>query len=416
MTVVLFGGSGFIGRHLTRWLAARDDSPVLIADIEPPPLPLPDNVSFEPCDVRQPINLDVPERPTVYNLAAVHRSPGHADHEFFDTNVSGARNVVDFCVRSQAAALIFTSSIAVYGPTDQLTTEASPARPSTAYGSSKLEAEQIQIEWAEQEPDRSLVIVRPAAIFGPGERGNFTRLASAIERHRFAYPGTRDTLKACGYVTDLVESLAFAQPLAQPVVTYNFAFPEPPTTEEVCRALAQVGGFSPPRVVIPMRALLLAARALSALGASNYHAERVVKLVDSTRVVPDLLVRHGYPYRFDLRGAFADWYASAPPASSSERDRDSAPSEARAARGDRPRLAGWDVRRRAGRRRAARAVLADRRHLHVPCGSRKADPEAARRDQAGVEARSAAGHARDGVLGRALALAAAADAALFRVA
>ncbi len=37
-----------------------------------------------------------------------------------------------------------------------------------------------------------------------GENGNFTRLYWAIRGHKFAYPGRKDTIKACIYVKELV--------------------------------------------------------------------------------------------------------------------------------------------------------------------------------------------------------------------
>lgn len=312
MNAVIFGGTGFIGQHLARWLVANGMSSVLLADIVPPSQALPNEIRFTKCDVRNPITLESPAKPIVYNLAAVHRTPGHADHEYFDTNVAGARNVVDFCVRSGAARVTFTSSISVYGPSESPITESTLPQPSTAYGSSKLEAEHIHTAWSQQASNRRLVIVRPGTIFGPGEGGNFTRLASTIARRRFVYPGRRDTVKACGYIVDLLESLRFAETFALPTVTYNFGFPQPPTIEEVCRAFASVGRFPTPRFTIPTSLMLAAAKTLVMFGASDYNPERVLKLVRSTYVVPELLLNMRYPYCFDLESAFADWYQSEP--------------------------------------------------------------------------------------------------------
>ncbi len=41
-------------------------------------------------------------------------------------------------------------------------------------------------------------------VFGKGENGNFTKLYWAIRGHKFAYPGRKDTIKACIYVKELV--------------------------------------------------------------------------------------------------------------------------------------------------------------------------------------------------------------------
>jgi GlcNAc-P-P-Und epimerase len=312
VTAVIFGGTGFIGQHLARWLVDRGETAVLLADIAPPVRALDEHVRYVPCDVREPIGFDPPSNPTVYNLAAVHRTPGHLDHEYFDTNVAGAQNIVAFCDRAGATRLTFTSSIAVYGPSESPVTEATAPHPTSAYGASKLEAERIHTEWLENDRNRKLVIVRPGTIFGPGEGGNFTRLATTLARRRFVYPGRRDTVKACGYVEDLLESLRFAEGLAAPGVTYNFGFAQPPTIEEVCSAFVTVGGFATPRVTIPTGVMLAAAKTLTIMGASDYNAERVLKLVRSTYIVPASLISANFPYRFNLESALADWYQREP--------------------------------------------------------------------------------------------------------
>ena len=310
--VIILGGSGFIGQHVARWLDALGAGPIILADLAPPNRPLPPAARFVRCDVREPISLPASSETVLFNLAAVHRTPGHEDHEYFAANATGADRVVDFCEGSNIHKLFFTSSIAVYGVSEDPITEQTPPRPVTAYGRSKLEAEQAYAKWARRAPGRQLVICRPGTVFGPGEGGNFTRLAGALEKRRFVYPGRRDTIKACGYVNDLIESMFFVAPFADPVVTYNFGLAQPPTIQQVCAAFCDVGGFSRPRVVAPTPLLLAIAKALTMLGASTFNPERVVKLVRSTHIIPQLLIDRGYPYRFDLKGAFSHWYAAEP--------------------------------------------------------------------------------------------------------
>jgi nucleoside-diphosphate-sugar epimerase len=308
---VVFGGAGFIGSHLVSSLTGAGAS-VLVADLTEPAR-LPAGARFLAADVRQPIELEPQgEDPLVFNLAAVHRTPGHPDHEYFETNVAGARNVTEFCARHGVTSLFFTSSISVYGPTEEPLSETSPLRPASAYGRSKLEAEQIHREWAGEDGGRRLVVVRPAAVFGPGENGNFTRLAAGLRKGFFFYPGRKDTLKACGYVDDLVRSLYFMWAAASPVVTYNYGYAEPPTLEAICTAFHESGGLPSPRGVIPARPMLAAARLLSAAGLKTFDPERVRKLLASTNIQADELARRGFEYETDLSSAIARWYAADP--------------------------------------------------------------------------------------------------------
>lgn len=310
----VFGGSGFIGGHLVASLA-RAGASVVVADLQPPD-DLPPGARFELVDVREPIALEPPVTDSlVFNLAAVHRTPGHPDHEYFETNVAGARNVTAFCARGGVSSLFFTSSISVYGPTEEPRVEASPPAPTSAYGRSKLEAEGIHRAWVAEDGDgdRRLVVVRPAAVFGPGENGNFTRLARGLRKGFFLYPGRKDTLKACGYVDDLIGSLFFMWGAADPVVTYNYGYAEPPTLEAICAAFHEVGGLPAPRGVIPTAPMLAVARLLSAFGLKTFDPERVRKLVASTNIRAEELNRRGFPYETDLRSAIARWRDADPP-------------------------------------------------------------------------------------------------------
>jgi GlcNAc-P-P-Und epimerase len=309
---IVFGGSGFIGGHLVASLAGAGAS-VVVADLQEPD-DLPVGVRFERVDVREPIEIEPPGvDPLVFNLAAVHRTPGHPDHEYFETNVAGARNMTDFCAANDVSSLFFTSSISVYGPTEEPRTESSPLTPLSAYGKSKLEAEGIHRRWVEEGAGRRLVVVRPAAVFGPGENGNFTRLARGLRKGFFLYPGRKDTLKACGYVDDLIGSLYFMWGAADPVVTYNYAYPEPPTLEAICVAFHEVGGLPSPRGTVPTGPMLAVARLLSAVGLRTFDPERVRKLVASTNIQARELSERDFPFETDLKTAIARWRAADPP-------------------------------------------------------------------------------------------------------
>ncbi|HEX2087476.1 MAG TPA: NAD(P)-dependent oxidoreductase [Solirubrobacteraceae bacterium] len=309
---VIFGGSGFIGRHVTHELV-RQGGTVVLADVVEPAWTLPARTTFVRRDVRRPIEpIDEASPDLVVNLAAVHRTPGHPDHEYYEANEGGARHVADYCRAAGAARVWFTSSIAVYGPTEEPKDEHSPLEPVSAYGKSKLRAEEIHREWAREAPGRRLVIVRPATVFGPGEGGNFARLARSLRTRTFVYPGRRDARKACGYVEDLVASMTFMERFAEPEITYNFAYPQPPTTEEIVETFVRVAGYSRPVGTIPLRPLLGVARGLNAVGLKAFDPQRVVKLVNSTNIVARELPERGYAYRTDLQSALERWYREDP--------------------------------------------------------------------------------------------------------
>jgi nucleoside-diphosphate-sugar epimerase len=321
MTVqaIIFGGAGFIGSHLCSHLreTGRADR-IVAADVQDPETPVPD-VVYRRVDVRAPIPTDLTEpadRTLVYNLAATHRTPGHRTHEYYETNVRGAVTVCDFARRIDCRDLVFTSSIAVYGPDETRKDETTPPTPESAYGWSKLLAEDVHRSWRAERPGRRLTIARPAVIFGRGEYGNFTRLALALAKGRFVYPGRRDTVKACGYVGELVRAMEHVHDRGESEVLFNFCYAKDYTISEICESFHAVAGLGRPRGTIPLAAMMLAARVfetLNALGLRNaVNRDRVLKLVRSTNIEPGYLKSIGYDYATDLPSALALWRDDAP--------------------------------------------------------------------------------------------------------
>lgn len=309
---IVFGGAGFIGSTLLATLTASGRySRIISYDIRQPKRSI-GGVEYIIGDVREPIAIsgDV-SGAEIYNLAAVHTTPGHEDWEYFWTNVLGATNVCDFAKKIDTSYMLFTASISVYGPTEEPVNERTRPAPVSAYGRSKYQAEGIHRTWLTNGDGRRLVIVRPAVIFGPGEGGNFTRLASLLAKKRFVYPGRRDTIKSCGYVGELVRSMEFARSLGRPEFTYNFAYPERTTSERICDAFSAVAGFQKPTVVIPIPLILLGGLAFEILGKlglkTSINRERVMKLFKSTNVLPTALQEAGYVYETDIVSALEDW-------------------------------------------------------------------------------------------------------------
>ena len=302
-TILVFGGSGFIGSHLCNELT-KQRFIVINADITPSNnTELPSHY----CDVREEINLPLNGVPDlVVNLAAVHRTPGHETDEYYETNVLGAINIVKWSNLVGVKNILFTSSIAVYGPDKGIKSEKSPTNPVHAYGRSKVFAEEIFKIWqAEQSEGRKLVICRPAVIFGPGEKGNFTRLAMALKFRYFFFPGGRDTIKACGYVKDLIRACMFVESQTQyEVKTFNFSFPTFYSIGQICLTFKQIAGYKTPFSFPLMSIARIIAKLPSPL---NTLGERLLKLSNSTIIESETLSNLGFFWNYDLKEALMDW-------------------------------------------------------------------------------------------------------------
>lgn len=308
-TILVLGGSGFIGEHLLRHLAKLGDYKLVSADLLAPSNPVP-SVDYRIADVRDLSAFDLPdELALIVNLAAVHRTPGHPNEAYYETNILGAVEVCKLARRKKVRDIVFTSSISVYGPSEEMKTEAAPLAPASAYGYSKMMAEAIHKAWLEEAPENRLVICRPAVVFGSNERGNFTRLTRLLQRGFFLYPGRKDTIKSCFYVEDIVEALLFAWRQPDRFILFNGCYPERISIEQIVETLRekyfpQARTFVLPRAALMALAMLL--KPFSAMGL-GIHPERVMKLVRSTNVYPEWLVARAWKKENPLVVAFEDW-------------------------------------------------------------------------------------------------------------
>lgn len=307
---IVFGSSGFVGTHLIRRLR-HSGRRVIAVDVKPARERL-NGVDYVVGDVRDLAAFQADESiGCIYNLAAVHTTPGHPNEEYYDTNVNGALEVTRLADRLGVSEIVFTSSISVYGPGEDRKTESSPPSPVSAYGYSKLLAEKIHLQWAGRQSGRRLTIVRPAVVFGPGEGGNFTRMAGLLKKGFFIYPGRKDTVKACIYIDDLLRAIEFARTRSEELAIFNGAYPGPYTLQAIVESLIE-GHFRNARTyMIPTGVVRVAAGILGRLKFLNIgiHPDRVLKLVRSTDVYPAWLVSQGFAFPSGLGSVVAKWKA-----------------------------------------------------------------------------------------------------------
>lgn len=309
--VVVFGGAGFIGSHLLRRLASEGVGKLYSVDIRKPKIRVP-GVNYVFGDVRNLSDFSIPDAVgAIYNFAAVHTTPGHANHEYYETNIQGATEVTAYARRAGVDSIVFTSSISVYGPSEDVKTEDTSPEPESAYGWSKWLAEGVHRSWLSEQPSRRLIIARPAVIFGHAEGGNFTRLAKLMRGGLFVYPGRKDTVKACFYVEDLLDALFYARSRNERSILFNAAYPDHYTIEEIVKTFKAAHFPRARELLVPRWVVMTAARLLRPLALFNLgiHPDRVLKLVRSTDVLPLWLLNHGAVRRGMLPSAFARWSA-----------------------------------------------------------------------------------------------------------
>lgn len=324
MNYIIFGGSGFIGTHLIHLLkneCVKPGDKIFDLDIVMPGeegvvpgvVEKNEGVEYIRLDVRKPIEFDF--TPTaddvIFNLAAVHRTPGHPDHEYFETNIRGAENVTAFAEKHGINKILFTSSIAPYGAAEELKEETTLPTPNTPYGISKLVAEKIHQMWQVKDEKRELTIVRPGIVYGKGEHGNMTRLYKGMKGHYFMYTGRKDTIKASIYVKELV--LFFKYRMLDNSFpgtdTFNCTFEPAYNIEQICETMKKATGMKYKIPLIPGGLLMTVATILGPIGGKKVgiHPARVKKLMVSTNICGKKLAACGYKFHYSFEETFKDW-------------------------------------------------------------------------------------------------------------
>lgn len=326
-TAIIFGGSGYIGTNLLKFLVEHkifdkyyicDIGPLLgFVDEQQSGL-----IVFQNLDVRNQIRIDIDKNidfknSWIFNFAAVHREPGHEYKEYFDTNVSGAENINEYTRITGIRNILFTSSIAPYGRSLEERTEKSSLYPETAYGISKSLAEKIHQQWLAEDNSRRLIIVRPSVIFGPKDPGNVFRMIKALKKGTFILPNGGKVIKAYGYVSGLIESILFTMSKEDRLIIYNYSeSPVVPLNEMVSIAKDYLD-IKKPTLNLPVWFLTVIAFVVQILFKligknSDIHPVRVKKAGFPTNIKPEYLLENGFKFKYDFRNALIHWKSISP--------------------------------------------------------------------------------------------------------
>ena len=173
-TKVLFtGASGFVGSAFIQ----KYQHQLEILGIGRRPLK---NSSYLSHDLTQPLQLDFEADVVVH--AAARTSHWGKLAEFEASNVEATKNVIAYCEQKKVKKLVYISSSSVYyNDQDQLDiTEDTPIGPNfiNAYAQTKYAGEKLATKFSGE-----CVVLRPRAIFGPGDTVLFPRILEAAKKN-----------------------------------------------------------------------------------------------------------------------------------------------------------------------------------------------------------------------------------------
>jgi nucleoside-diphosphate-sugar epimerase len=147
----------------------------------------------------------------VHHLAAAFREMNVPDRYYWEVNVQGTRNVLEAAFDQGVRKLVYCSTCGVHGNIDRPPGgEDAPIQPADYYQRTKYEAEPIVREFHQR--GLPSVILRPAAIYGPGDPERFLMIFRRVARGTFPMFGDGRTFYHPLYIDNLVD--AFVQAMA----------------------------------------------------------------------------------------------------------------------------------------------------------------------------------------------------------
>jgi nucleoside-diphosphate-sugar epimerase len=145
----------------------------------------------------------------VQHLAAAFRELDVPNSYYHEVNVGGTRVVLEAAVAEGVDKLVYCSTCGVHGNVENPpATEEAPINAADYYQQTKYEAEPIVKEF--QTKGLPTVILRPAAIYGPGDPERFYMIFRHVASGRFPMFGKGRTLYHPLYIDNLVDALVLA--------------------------------------------------------------------------------------------------------------------------------------------------------------------------------------------------------------
>jgi nucleoside-diphosphate-sugar epimerase len=215
MRILVTGGTGFTGTALVERLC-RDGHAVVALDYK----------EGLACDALRALGAEViigsvtdrsaVERSMrgvefVFHLAAAFRELNVPNSFYDEVNVAGTRVVLEAARQAGVRKFVYCSTCGVHGNIDHPPAgEDAPIQPADYYQRTKYEAEPLVKEFGRS--GMETVILRPAAIYGPGDPERFFLIFKRVAKGSFPMFGNGRTLYHPLYIDNLVDAFLLCMP------------------------------------------------------------------------------------------------------------------------------------------------------------------------------------------------------------
>lgn len=242
--ILVTGGTGFTGSHLVRRLLSRGHE-VIVVDNQPGAF------HDELKDLGAKITIgSVTDRDLMFeltkgcdvvqHLAAAFRLINVPKTLYWDVNVNGTRHLLDAAVEHGVKRFVYCSTCGVHGNVaNPPAPETAPIAPADYYQYTKWEGERVAHEYMQK--GLAVSILRPAAIYGPGDPERWVMLFRRTATGRFLMFGDGKATYHPLYIDNLVDAFELAAEKPEAIgQTYLIADEHYYSLNDLVNAIAQV--------------------------------------------------------------------------------------------------------------------------------------------------------------------------------
>jgi nucleoside-diphosphate-sugar epimerase len=264
MKLLVTGGTGFIGSHLAEEGRRRGAEVVVLGLTERPEEQA--NAALLTGLGAEVISGSITDAELcrraargvthIFHLAVAMREGGKSDEFFEAINLDGTRHLLQAATTERVQRFVYCSTIGIYGHrAPGITSEESPLSPGNIYERTKVAAERLVRDFAENCALPS-VVLRPADVYGPRDQ-RLLKMFKGVSRGRFPLFGAGQGRRHMVYVDDVVSAFFKAcerdEALGHGLIV---AGPRPCTLRELLDEVASATGSDRYGVRLPLAPML----------------------------------------------------------------------------------------------------------------------------------------------------------------
>jgi dihydroflavonol-4-reductase len=252
-SVLVTGGTGFLGKHLVRSLVDDGKRVRVLTRSSKSAQDLSSSVEIIVGDITNAdaCSTAMQDVDTVFHLAAAYREPGISHGRYREVHVDGTRQLLEKALSQKIKKFVHCSTVGVLShienpPAD----ETWPHSPGDIYQETKSEAEILALTF-QKTHDFPLTVARPTSIYGPGDM-RLLKLFDLIVRRRFVFLGRGDVFYHMIYVDDLVRGIRMLAENPRAVgEVFILGGGEVTTLKELVGLIAEEARVPEPRLYLP---------------------------------------------------------------------------------------------------------------------------------------------------------------------